>query len=302
MKAGIVGVGKAGSFHLKALRRLKVIKNIYPVDIDPQKLSQYKKEGEEAFSDYKNLKGKVDFVVIATPTSIHFEVARFFLDNKIPVLVEKPLANSLTEADKLISLSQKNKTLLFVGHIERYNNAYIYTKNLIKNPEFIECHRLSMYPYRSLDISVVLDLMIHDLDIILDITKDKVKKIDAVGVKVLSGYEDIANARITFQKGCIANVTASRVSKEQVRKFRVFSSNAYISIDYATQEVEIYQKIKDEIRKKVLRIQKEEPLKKELDEFINLVKKRALSYSSSQKARDALALALKIQALIKKNK
>lgn len=300
MKAGIVGVGKAGSFHFRALKDEKLIKKIYLVDIASNKLSPYKKEVEGVFSDYRELRRKIDFVIIATPTSTHFEIARFFLTNKIPVLVEKPLCSRLIEADRLISLSEKNKTLLFVGHIERYNNVYIYTKKLIRNPEFIECHRLSIYPYRSLDISVVLDLMIHDLDIILSITKDRVKKIDAVGVKVLSEYEDIANARITFQKGCIANVTASRVSKEQVRKFRVFSHNTYISMDYANQEVEVYQKIKNRIRKKVLRVRKEEPLKKELDEFINLVKRGSLSYTSCRKARDALALALKIQRLIKK--
>ena len=299
MRAAIIGVGKAGSLHLKTLKKIDAIKKIYLIDRQPEKLSTLK--GETILSDYTRLKDNLDLAIVATPTSTHYNIARFFLNKGVPVLVEKPLTSALGEADSLIRIAQKRKVLLFVGHIERYNNAYIHAKKIIKNPQFIECHRLSMYPHRSLDISVVLDLMIHDLDIILDITKDTVKKIEAVGVKVLSKHPDIANARISFKKGCIANVTASRISKEKVRKFRVFSPHSYLSLDYAQQKVEIYRKFKTLVQRQMLEVPKEEPFKKELLEFIFLIQKNILSLSSSLKARDALSLALKIQKLIEKN-
>jgi predicted dehydrogenase len=295
LRIGIVGVGSLGSVHLKILRRLKDIKKIYLVDIDKEKLSLYK---EESYSDFRDIKGKVDLAIIATPTPTHFQIAKFFLENRIPILVEKPLTDKLNDARKLINLSRRWQTLLFVGHVERYNNAYLSAKNLIKRPKFIECHRLSPYPWRSLDVSVVLDLMIHDLDIILDIVKDKIKKIEAVGVKVLSKYGDIANVRITFTKGCIANITASRVSKEKMRKFRVFSPHSYVSLDYANQKVEIYQKRNDTIYREVLRVPKEEPLKKELQDFINWIKNNKFSLAPGRKAERALELALKIQKKI----
>ncbi|NQT28207.1 MAG: Gfo/Idh/MocA family oxidoreductase, partial [Candidatus Omnitrophica bacterium] len=210
LRVGIVGIGKLGSIHLRIYKELKGIGKIYLVDTNLKILAPHKEY--QHLKNYQKLKGKVDLVSIATPTFSHYEIAKFFLTNKIPVLVEKPLTQDLKEAKKLIAISKKNKTLLFVGHVERYNNAYLAIKKIIKNPLFIECHRLSPYPNRSLDISVVLDLMIHDLDIILYLLKDSVKKIDAKGVKILSATEDIANARITFQRGCVANITSSRIS------------------------------------------------------------------------------------------
>lgn len=292
MKVGIVGLGNLGKVHLRIYEELKEIEKIYLADIDEKKLTCY---SYPYFTDYRKLKGQVDLISIVTPTFTHFEVAQFFLKNRIPVLVEKPLTQNLNEAEKLVSLSRKTKTLLFVGHVERYNNAYLAVKKIVKNPLFIECHRLSLYPNRSLDISVVLDLMIHDLDIILDLLKDKVKNIETKGVKVLSPSEDIANARLNFKNGCVANITASRISAKKERKIRIFMSNCYISLDYANQQVEIYRKIKKNIVKDILPINKEEPLKNEIADFINLVKKNDFNIEYAQKAKDALALALKIQ-------
>ncbi len=237
-------------------------------------------------------------VSIATPTSSHFKITKFFLENKIPVLVEKPLTQDLKEAEQLIKLAKKNKTILFVGHVERYNSAYLAVKRSIKNPLFIECHRLSPYPYRSLDIGVVLDLMIHDLDIILYLIKDKVKKIEAKGVKVLSESHDIANARLTFDKGCVANITSSRISAKKERKIRIFMKNCYISLDYAQQSVDIYRKVKSGITKNCLPINKEEPLKKEISDFVTSVRKNIFNIEDAQKAKDALKLALRIQKII----
>lgn len=299
MRAGVIGIGKLGSIHLRIYKEIKKIKEIYLVDTDKSKLSCH--PGMPNFCDYRRLKGKVDFVTIATPTSSHFEIAEFFLKNRIPVLVEKPITQNLKQAEKLLAIAKEKKILLFVGHVERYNNAYLAVKKITKNPLFIECHRLSLYPNRSLDVSVVLDLMIHDLDIILYLLKDKIKRVEAKGVKVLSPSQDIANARITFQKGCVANITSSRISAKKERKIRIFMPNCYVSLDYANQQVEIYKKLKNRIKKELLPINKEEPLKKELQEFINLVKDKKAPLESGIKAKDALALALRIQKILERN-
>ena len=298
LKVGVIGIGKLGSIHLRIYKEINEIEKIYAVDTDNDKLSQA--QGAITLSDYRQLKGKVDLVSIATPTSTHFEIAAFFLKRKIPVLVEKPLTQNMREAKKLISLSKKYRTFLSVGHVERYNNAYIEARKVVRNPLFIECHRLSPYPARSLDISVVLDLMIHDLDIMLDLVKDQVKKIQAKGVNVLSPSADIANARVMFKKGCVANITASRISDKRERKIRIFMHNSYVSLDYASQEVKIYQKIGDKIEKKELMIDKEEPLKKEIIDFVRSVKNNIFKLEYAQNAKDALTLALNIQKIIQK--
>ncbi|MBU1366713.1 MAG: Gfo/Idh/MocA family oxidoreductase [Candidatus Omnitrophica bacterium] len=294
---GIIGIGKLGSIHLRIYKELKEIEKIYLVDINQKNLAPHK--NLPSFKNYRELKNKVDLVSIATPTPTHFEIAKFFLETKIPVLVEKPLTMNYKRAEKLIEISKKKKTLLFVGHVERYNNAYIAVKKIVKDPLFIECNRLSPYPYRSLDTSVVSDLMIHDLDIILSLVKDKIKKIEAKGVKVLSTSEDIANARITFEKGCVANITSSRISSKKERKIRIFMPNCYISLDYAQQTVEIYQKLKKKIVKKILPIEKEQPLQKEIADFLNLVKKGNFNIESAEQAKDAIKLACKIEKIIK---
>ena len=295
LKAAIIGVGKLGKIHLRIYNEIKDIGKIYLVDTNPSVLKEY--NDYPCFDDYRKLKGKVDLVSISTPTSTHFEIAQFFLNNKIPILVEKPLTQNLKEAQKLIDLAKKNKTLIFVGHVERYNNAYLAIRKIIKDPLFIECHRLSPFPNRSLDISVVLDLMIHDLDIILYLLRDKVKKLDAKGVKVISKTEDIANARITFSNGCVANITSSRISEKKERKIRIFMKNCYVSLDYANQTVEIYKKRENQISKEHLPINKEEPLKKEIIGFVDLVENGKFDIEDSIKAKDALALACKIEKL-----
>jgi len=296
MNVGVIGIGKLGSIHLRIYKETKGIENIYLVDTDASKLVAY--QDHPQFRDYRELPGKVDCVSIATPTIAHFKIAQFFLEHKIPVLVEKPITQTLAQANKLLAIAKKNKTLIFVGHVERYNNAYRAVKEFVNSPLFIECHRLSPYPFRSLDVSVVLDLMIHDLDIILDLVRDKIKRIDAKGVKVLSPTADIANVRIAFQKGCVANITASRISAKKERKIRIFLPQCYISLDYAEQKAEIYQKINNEIKNQLLPITKEEPLKKEIEDFLNLVRTKTLRFEDALRAKEALALALKINSLI----
>lgn len=297
LKIGVIGLGKLGSIHQRIYEEIPDVKSILLVDTDKEKLTPFL-EKHSCSTDYHNLTGKVDLVSIATPTCSHYEIAQFFLKKQIPVLVEKPLTTTVAQAQKLIKLAKKQKTLISVGHVERYNNAYLAIKDIVKNPLFIECHRLSPYPFRSLDVSVVVDVMIHDLDIILNLLKSNPIKIDAKGVKVLSSNADIANVRLTFKNGCVANITASRISAKRERKIRIFMHNCYISLDYATQEVEIYRKIKTSIEKEILPIKKEEPLKKEILDFIDLVKKKSYTTAYAQKAKDALALALKIQKKI----
>lgn len=296
MKVGIIGIGKLGSVHKRIYSELKEIKKIYLVDTNIEQISAY--NDCQCFNDYRKLSGKVNFVSIATPTSSHFEIAKFFLNRKIPVFVEKPITSDLKQANTLLKISKEKKVFLFVGHVERYNNAYLAVKKMIKNPLFIECHRLSPYPNRSLDIGVVVDLMIHDLDIILDLLPDKIKKIAAKGVRILSASEDIANVRITFQGGCVANITASRISIKKERKIRIFMNDCYISLDYANQTAEIYQKKGTKIVPRILSINKEEPLKKEIIDFVNLVKKNKFSMEHAHGAARALKLALKIQKII----
>ncbi|UCG35159.1 MAG: Gfo/Idh/MocA family oxidoreductase [Candidatus Omnitrophota bacterium] len=297
MRVAVIGVGKLGSIHLRIYKEIKGIRKIYIVDTNPTTLTAYPEI--ESFSNFKDLAGKVDLVSIASSTPTHFEISKFFLNQKIPVLVEKPLTENLNEAQQLISLARKKRTLLFVGHVERYNNAYLEAKKIIKNPLFIECHRLSVYPNRSLETSVVLDLMIHDLDIILDLVKDKIKRCEVKGVKVLSPTDDIANARVTFKKGCVADITASRISAKRERKIRIFLPHCYISMDYAEQNVEIYQRLKGNITREVLPISKEEPLKKEIMEFVNLARNKNFTMEHAEKAKDALMLALHIEKNLK---
>lgn len=296
MRVGVIGIGKLGSIHLRIYKEIGDIEKIYIVDTDQSRLIPH--QDIESLTDYRKLLGKVDLVSIAAPTINHFKIAQFFLTNKIPVLVEKPITQKLSEAEQLIKISLKNKTILSVGHVERYNNAYLAIKEKVKKPLFIECHRLSPYPNRSLDISVVLDLMIHDLDIILDLVRADIKKVEAKGVKVLSNKEDIANARITFKNGCVANITASRISAKKERKIRIFLSHCYISLDFAEQHAEIYQKIKNQITRQSLEIDKEEPLKKEILDFVSLVKNNKFDVTDCTRAKNALKLALDIERIM----
>jgi len=214
--------------------------------------------------------------------------------------VEKPITTKLKDAESLVSIAKKRSLILQVGHVERFNKALAAIENIPGEIKFIECHRIGPFSRRSTDVSVVLDLMIHDLDIIFQFLPSKIKKIEAKGVKVLSAKEDIANCRISFKNGCVANVTSSRISSKKERKIRIFMPNKYISLDYANQSVNVYQKDQTHISHQTLGIEKEEPLKKEINHFINLVIKKDYDSSSAQGAKDALSAATTIEKIIKK--
>ncbi len=296
IRVGVVGTGYLGSLHAKIYRDIETCSLAAVCDIDKTRLDQISKAlNVPGYANYEELFGKVDAVSVAVPTKLHFKVASDFLRHNIHALVEKPFTPNLKEADALIEIARKNKLILQVGHIERFNSAFAATQKIIKHPKFIECHRLSPFPNRSLDVGAVLDIMIHDIDIILGLVDSKIKKIESVGVNVLTQFEDIANSRITFKNGCVANLTASRVSDEIMRKIRIFQEDTYISLDYKEAKACVYKKTGLTITKEDLPIEKEQPLKKELESFVDSVINHKEPLVSGPVARDALKVALEIQ-------
>jgi predicted dehydrogenase len=296
IRVAVIGTGHLGSIHAKIYRETANCSLVGICDIDRARLKELSRDLHVAgFSDYRELIGKVDAVSIATPTKLHYEIAADLLRRRIHTLVEKPFTSNLEEADSLIKIAQENNLILQVGHIERYNSAFSATQKLIQDPKFIECHRLSPFPNRSLDVGVVLDIMIHDIDIILGLVNSRIKKIESVGVNVLTSFEDIANSRITFDNGCVANLTASRVSEEIMRKIRIFQENTYISLDYKEAKANIYRKNGSAISKENLPIEKEQPLQKELADFIRCVIEHKEPLVSGKVAKEALEVALEIQ-------
>ena len=299
LKIAVIGVGHLGSIHAKIYKESPNCELIGVCDNNPEHLQSLSANlGVPGYADYRELFGKVTAVSIAVPTIAHHKIAAEFLKNNISTLVEKPFTSTLKEAEDLIKIAAKNKLTLQVGHIERFNSAFAATQKIIKNPKFIECHRFSSFPHRSLDVGVVLDIMIHDIDIVLGLVNSPLKKIESVGVNVLTKFEDIANARLTFKNGCIANLTASRVSDETMRKIRIFQEDTYISLDYKNAEASVYRKTGFQISKENLPIEKEQPLQKELESFISCVTNHTLPLVSGAVAKDALAVALKIQKQI----
>jgi len=296
VRVGVIGVGHLGARHAKTYKENPNCLLVGVCDINQGHLDEVSRSlSIPAFADYRRLMDKVDAVSIATPTKSHYEIAADCLKNKIHTLVEKPFTTNLKEADRLIKIAQKNNLILQVGHIERFNPVFAATQKLIREPKFIECHRLSPFPNRSLDVGAVLDIMIHDIDIVLGLVPSPVRKIESVGINVLTQQEDIANARITFKNGCVANLTASRVSDEWMRKIRIFQKDTYISLDYKDAKASVYKKNGASITKEDLPIEKEESLQKELDSFVTCVIEHKTPLVSGSVARDALKVALTIQ-------
>ncbi len=299
LKVAVIGVGHLGSIHAKIYKESPNCQLVALCDTNSERLNQVCANlGIAGYTGYKELFSKVDAVSIAVPTALHQRVAVDFLNKGVHTLVEKPFTLTLKEADGLIKTAARNKLILQVGHIERFNSAFAATLKIIKIPKFIECHRLSSFPNRSLDVGAVLDIMIHDIDIVLGLVNSPLKRIESVGVNVLTKFEDIANSRLTFKNGCIANLTASRVSDETMRKIRIFQEDTYISLDYKNAEASVYRKTGLQITKENLPIEKEQPLQKELESFIACVTNNVTPLVSGPVAREALAVALKIQRQI----
>jgi predicted dehydrogenase len=240
LRIGILGAGHLGKFHIQQAKEIEGLELVGFYDPDIEKVKQTEKDlGVRSFSTMEELIEQVDIVDVVTPTLSHFECASLALRNFKHVFIEKPITNTIEEARILLNLVQEAKVKVQVGHVERFNPAFLVAKDHIKNPQFIETHRLAEFNPRGTDVSVVLDLMIHDIDIILSVVKCPVKKISASGVAVVSDTPDIANARLEFVNGCVANITASRISLKNMRKSRFFQRDAYISVDFLEKKCEI---------------------------------------------------------------
>ena len=299
LRMAVIGVGHLGRHHARILSAMEGARLTAVVDTIQERAEEIASiSSARPLTDYRELLGGIDAVVVAVPTELHREVVAPFLERGIPVLVEKPMSRSLEDADAMLAAARAARTILAVGHTERHNPAVAVAMRLVKSPRFIEVHRLSAFPDRSLDIDVVFDLMIHDLDVILAIAADEVISIEAVGVPVLTSKYDIANVRLRFSSGCIANITASRISKDRVRKIRFFQPDAYLSVDYASQEVEAWRLVRREPRPGIeggpIPVERDEPLRRELADFVRAVRDNTPPLVDGDAGRRALALAAQI--------
>ncbi|MEM1157423.1 MAG: Gfo/Idh/MocA family oxidoreductase [Verrucomicrobiota bacterium] len=292
IQTGVIGVGSMGCSHARIYSELKQSEFIGVYDPNKRHARKIAEQyGCEAFDSLPDFLNSVEAVSIAAPTSKHYQLAELCMDCGVHVLVEKPLTPTTQEALKLVELAGKRKVVLQVGHIERFNPVLKALEERLTRPRFIEAHRLSPYPGRSLDIGVVMDLMIHDIEIILHLVRSPLQSTDAVGVAVLSKSEDIANARLRFENGCVANITTSRISPEKMRKIRVFQDDAYLSLDYQNQEGEIYKKGPFGISRDRIDVMKGEPLKNELSAFLDCVQTKGDPIVSGRHAAEALRVA-----------
>jgi predicted dehydrogenase len=308
LRVAVIGAGRMGAIHARILADLAGVEPAAVCDPDPRRREAVaRKTGAEPLSDHHrlgNLAGRVDAAVVAAPTAEHAAITLDLLAAGIHVLVEKPIARSLDEAEAMVAAARRAKRVLAVGHVERFHPAVRAALPFVEAPRFIEAHRLSPFPERSLDVGVVLDLMIHDLDVLLSLVGDSSApvRIDAVGAPVLSEKEDIANARIAFAGGCVANLTASRVSTQTMRKFRVFGPDRYVSIDTWKGDLAVFRRrpgvarveSMNDIERIAPRVEKAEPLRLELEAFAAACRDGRPPDVPGEAGRDALALALEV--------
>jgi len=308
VKVGVVGVGYLGQHHARIYSELAGAELVGVVDTDTARAGEIaKRHKTEAYASYEELIGKVDAVSIVAPTVAHRDIASAFLRAGVDVMLEKPMTVTLEEADELVELADEKSLVLQIGHLERFNSAVRKMVEMTTKPMFIECNRLSPFPDRSTDVDVVLDLMIHDIDIILSLVRSPVKNIHAVGIAVISKNVDIANARMEFESGCVANVTSSRISIKKERKIRLFQPDTYISLDYQNQEIYAYHRVpnkkdpegKPDIVGGKVKVKKEEPLKAELEAFLESVATRQRPLVSGYEGREALRVAMQVQSEIR---
>ncbi len=295
LRVGVVGVGHIGSNHARIYSELPNAELVAILDIDAARAGEIgAKHKAKVAASLNEFAGIVDAASVATPTSAHFSIARDLLGRGKHLLIEKPITEKTNDARDLAQVAAEKGLVLQVGHVERFNPVLSALEQRLTHPRFIEAHRLSPYPNRSTEIGVVLDLMIHDLEIILHLVDSTVENIDAVGVPVLSRGEDIANARLRFVSGCIANVTSSRISPERMRKIRVFQEDAYLSLDYQGQSGEIYRRVDGQITREPVAIEKEEPLRQQLASFVDCALTGGEPRVSGSHAAAALELAVEI--------
>lgn len=306
IRCAVIGVGYLGRFHAQKYQLQSEAQLVAVCDLNPQSCESVSRElSVPAYLDYRDLFGQVDAVSIAATTSAHFDIARACLAEGIHVLIEKPITETVAQAEELITLAEKHQVKLQIGHLERFNSARLALDAHLDKPLFIESHRLAPFNPRGTDVNVILDLMIHDIDIIQTIVHSPIKHIDAQGAPVLSKSIDIANARITFENHCVANVTASRISFKTERKTRIFQHNTYISIDYHNKQFAVFQKGLGEMFPGIPEItrhqsvfEKGDALFEEIKAFIACIQNDTPPLVTGHEGRDALATAEQITSLI----
>lgn len=317
IKTAVIGTGYLGKFHAEKLVSLDGVELVGVVDLDRQRAKEVATANKtRAYTDYKELFELVDAVTIVTPTESHCRIGLDFLSRGKDVLIEKPMAISLDEADSLIKAAKDNNAVLQIGHLERFNPAVMALKDRIQRPLFIEAQRLSPFPNRALDVDVVLDVMIHDIDIILNLVSSEIKSVDAVGIPIITSKVDIANARLKFENGCVANVTASRVATESLRRTKIFQHDSHITIDYAAQHISISSldtsgdKSSEssstiarlrQLEIEDLEIERKDSLREEIKSFIECSRNRSKPLVSGHDGKRALEVAGKIQEAVMKS-
>jgi predicted dehydrogenase len=301
IRTGVIGIGAIGKNHARIMGELENADFTAIYDADKEAAAEIAaKTGAKAVDSLEELISLVDAATVATPTITHREIGLALLNAGKHVLIEKPIADNPEDAKALVDLAREKELVLQVGHIERFNPVMKQLEQRLSAPRFIESHRLSPFPNRSMDIGVVLDVMIHDIEIILHLVRDEIESIDAVGVPVLTHREDIANARIRFKNGCVANITASRISPERLRKIRVFQGDSYLSLDYQAQTGELFRKEGMQIVKEEVLVEKDEPLKLELASFVDCAIIGGTPKVSGSEGAAALQVAIEITRLIEK--
>lgn len=302
LKCGVIGVGYLGAHHARIYSEIENVDLVGIFDVDNTKAKEIAEKCNCAvFDSIEHLANECDAVSVVTPTTTHFSVAMELLKRNCHILVEKPLCVTLDEAEAMINAAAANKCYLQVGHVEHYNPVTSFLEAAVSDPKYITTDRLAPFSPRGSDVGVVLDLMIHDLGIVLQLVQSPIKTIEAVGVKVLSKTEDIANARIAFANGCIANFNASRISFKKVREIRVFQHNKYLSLDFMEQKGHLSFKDGNELKKEIVPLEKKEPLRVELESFVSCVMNSIQPKVSGNIAMSALDVALKITSIINKN-
>jgi predicted dehydrogenase len=295
-RLAVIGAGQFGKNHCRAVHESQRAQLCAVVDTDAARAAELAAlYGAEALADAGQLAGKVDAAIVAAPTTVHEEIGRMLAEAGIDILVEKPITPDLASASRLIEAAERHGRILQVGHIERFNPAVVELERRATLPLFFEIHRLNMFSPRSLDVDVVLDLMIHDVDIVLALARAEPVEIRAAGISILSPKVDIANARLQFPNGCVANLTASRISTARVRKLRLFQPRQYLSLDYGRQDLAIFSVGEDrQIGFEQARVAKVEPLKSQLEAFLDSVETRNSPKTSGYAARQTLGAALAI--------
>jgi predicted dehydrogenase len=296
----VIGSGYLGRFHAQKYANLPEAELVGVVDTIPARAEEVARETNTSpLSDYRDVYGQIKAASVVVPTPLHYSIAKDLLEHDIHVLLEKPMTTTLEEAQELNLIARKKNLILQVGHLERFNPAYLAIEQTVKSPLFIESHRLNSFQERGTEVDVILDIMIHDIDIILNLVDAEVTRIHAVGIPVISSMIDIANARLEFENGCVVNVTASRISDKSMRKIRIFQQDAYISIDFAAQGVSVYKKIEEEgkipyIVSEQLKIESGDSLEEEIKSFLTSIKEERQPLVSGEAGIRALQVALEI--------